>query len=111
MPYIITGDDPKIPVEISDKDGVIAIAGTATIKAAVVSSNRKTVILPAVSVIEATAGSDWTKGIVVVNFLSAATSVIPKSHLGSALLEIQIDDNGKQTWFDEIEIIKGTIDQ
>ena len=113
MSVIVTGDDANLPVELH-KDGVtFPIASTATVKAAVTTSDKKTIILAPVNVIEAAVGSDWTTSLVIVQFDSTSTGAITR--LGKALLEIQVDDTdnttGKTTWFADVSIVKGTIDQ
>ena len=104
---IVTGDDSTLPVELRKDDQVFVIDPTATVKAAVVSKNKKVVLLPVVNVLEIAPGSVWPSSLVVVQFTSAATSAITR--YGEAILEIQVDDGGKITWFAPVQIEQGTI--
>lgn len=112
---LTTGDDAEIPVQLYKVSRGIKekfiINGSATIKASVVSMKRKSVILDPVLVTDATLGDDWFTSLVKVRFTESATAAIRNRQLGTALLEIQVDDGGKLTWYLPIELRKGTIDQ
>lgn len=105
---IVTGDDAVLPVELKKDEASFVIDSSATIKAAVVSKNKKTVLIPVVDVLESNTGSVWPSSLVVVQFTSAQTSAITR--YGEAILEIQVDDGGKITWFAPVQIEQGTID-
>lgn len=105
--FIVTGDDSVLPVELKKNDQTFVIDPTATVKAAVISKNKKTVLIPEVTVLEGTEGSSWATSTIVVTFTSLETGAITR--LGDAILEVQVDDNGKTTWFAPIKIEKGTI--
>lgn len=107
MSEIVTGDDSVLPVELT-KDGTsFVIDSGATIFATVTNKSKKTTLIETTSVLEATAGSDWPSSLIMVAFTSAQTAAV--TNMGSCLLEIQVDDGGKQTWFADITIVKGTI--
>ena len=110
-PTLVTGDDSVLPTELLKDNAPFVINSSADIKASVVSKDRKTIILAPVTVLESEPGSDWTNSTVVPRFASVNTGAIPTNQLGSALLEIQVDDGGKLTWFATIKILQGTIDQ
>lgn len=106
---IVTGDDVDIPVTLTKgkAKAVFAINAGATVKASLVSKDRATILIPAVVCNVNATGADWANSLVIVPFTSAETGAL--AVLGPVLLEIQVDDGGKLTWFDELEIIKGTI--
>ena len=104
---IVTGDDSVLPIELRKEQQAFVIANTATIKASVISKSRKVVLIPAVDVLETNVGSVWGTSLVVVQFTSAETAAITR--FSEALLEVQVDDGGKITWFAPIQIQKGTI--
>ena len=104
---IVTGDDATLPVVLTKDGATFTIDPGAQIFAAVTDKTKKKTLLAATPVSEAAAGSDWANSLVVVVFSSVNTAAV--TYTGRAVLEIQVDDNGKLTWFDEIEIIKGTI--
>ena len=108
---LTTGDDTVFTVQLTKDKAPFAIDGSATIQASVVTKDKKTILIAPVPVLEATAGSIWINSIVVVTFTEALTAAITTSQLGSAYLEIQVDDGGKITWFNTIKILQGTIDQ
>jgi len=114
-PTLVTGDDSLLPTELFKDDIAFLINSSAVVKASVVSKDRKTIILDPVIVSISETGSDWVNSLVVPKFASADTGAILSNQLGSALLEIQVDETvsggGKQTWFATIKILQGTIDQ
>lgn len=104
---IVTGDDATLPVVLQKDGATFTINPGATIQASVTDKTKKKILLNPTPVVEVTAGSDWANSLIVVVFSSVNTAALTYS--GRAVLEIQVDDNGKLTWFDEIEIVKGTI--
>ena len=104
---IVTGDDATLPVVLTKDGATFVINPAAVIRATVTDKTKRNTLLAPVTVTEAAAGSDWANSLIVVVFSSADTAAVTYS--GRAVLEIQVDDNGKLTWFDEIEIVKGTI--
>jgi len=107
MAIIVTGDDPALPVTLKKSKAVFAIAPTATVQASVVSVDKLTTLIPPITCDNAATGADWANSLVMVEFTSAQTAAI--SATGEALLEIQVDDGGKLTWFVLITIETGTI--
>lgn len=111
-PVLTTGDDTIFPVNLyKGVDTNFVIDSGATIKASVVTKDKSIIILTPVAVLESETGSDWFNSLVVVRFDSVNTDAIDTALHKSALLEIQVDDGGKLTWFIKIKIEKGTIDQ
>jgi hypothetical protein len=104
---IVTGDDPILPVVLTKDGATFTINPGAVIQASVTDKTKRKVLLAPTPVVEETPGSDWANSLVVVVFSSVDTSAL--TYTGTAVLEIQVDDNGKLTWFDEIEIVRGTI--
>jgi ABC-type iron transport system FetAB permease component len=107
MSIIVTGDDVALPVTLK-KDGVtFAIASGANIQAALVSQDRSALLAGPVTCLNSAPGANWAQSLVVVQIPSAATGAVLA--YGPALLEIQVNDGGKLTWFVSVEIVKGTI--
>lgn len=106
---IVTGDDVDIPVTLTkgSAKATFTIDPGATVKAALVSLDRQTVLIPAVTCLVSAPGADWANSLVIVPFTSAETLAV--TDYAPAYLEIQVDDGGKLTWFDRIDIIKGSI--
>lgn len=111
VPILTTGDDTIIPAQLTRDLINEAIDSGATVQASVVSKDKRNILIAPVSVSNAQVGSVWATGLVVVAFTSAQTAAIPTSKLGSAYLEIQVDDGGITTWFTSIKLVQGTIDQ
>ena len=111
IPTLVTGDDTIIPVQITRDFIDEVIAGTATVKASIITKNKRNILIAAVPVVEGTTGSSWATGLVVVALTSAQTGAIPASRMGSAYLEVQVNDGGITTWFTSIKLVQGTIDQ
>ena len=116
---LTTGDDSPIPVQLYKVTNRVYnkfnINGSAVIKASVVSLHHKTVLVEPVVVIDDTLGDDWADSLIKVKFAELDTIDIKNSQLGTAILEIQVDESvsggGKLTWNLPIKIRKGTIDQ
>ena len=107
MSGIVTGDDVALPVTLKKDNATFTIAPGATVKASIVSLDRAAILIAAVTVSNAAPGADWANSLVVVEFTSIETlGVIVYD---PALLEIQVDDGGKLTWFVNLDITKGTI--
>jgi hypothetical protein len=106
-PVIVTGDDLLLPVQLL-KDGLpFAIAGTATVKARLLSQNGAVALSGEVAVSSATAGSDWSQSTVVVALAGTDTSAA--TYQGPGKLEIQVADAIKETWFQRVDVVRGTI--
>lgn len=105
---IVTGDDVSLLAKLKLDGASFAIDSGATVKGSLVSMD-KTILIAAVTVLSTEPGADWSISEVVVPFTSSATAAIPDSELGDALLEVQVDDSGKDTWFLSTDIEKGTI--
>lgn len=106
---IVTGDDVAIPVTLTKgkTPSVFVIDSGADVKASLVSLDRLTILIAPVNCLNNAAGADWDNSLIIVPFTSSETGAI--TDYLPAILEIQVDDGGKQTWLDEIEIIQGTI--
>lgn len=106
---IVSGDDIIIEQTLTKDNATFSIDSSATIKASLVSIDRKTIFVAPVSVLEAATGSDWANSKVIVIFAEADTSSL--TTFGSMLLEVQVDDGGKLTWLNRVVMLQGTIDQ
>lgn len=107
IPVLVTGDDVNLPVTLKKNGNTFAIATGSTVQAMLVTTDRTRQLTPVVQVNEAATGSDWANSLVVVAFASADTASMTMQ--SPAILEIQVDDNGKRTWFVEITIVRGSI--
>lgn len=108
---IVTGDDTNIWVNLTKNGIAIPVNSGSVVQASLTSKDKRTILIPPVAVLEATIDSDWANGLLIVEFTSAQTNAIPTAKLGTALLEVQVDDGGKLTWFTTVKLLQGTIDQ
>ncbi len=99
---IVSGDDARLTATVSIADSAVPISQTATIHAAI-----KDIIDPVLCSNSAT-GADWANGVVVIEFAESDTSDIEQS--GLAVLELQVNDNGKTTFFCDVYLVIGSID-
>lgn len=106
-PTIVTGDDVALSVTLKKGGATFLINGTATVQASLVSLDHQTTYAGPVAQSNAASGADWANSLVVVELASANTSSI--TYQGKALLEIQVDDSGKTTFFASVIIVLGTI--
>lgn len=108
IPILVTGDDISLSVTLKKNDLTFTIPpSTAAVHARIVSTNHKEVYSPTVEQFDTTPGADWPNSLVVVEFAPADTSAI--LYQGKALVEIQVDDNGKRTWFVTVKLVTGQI--
>lgn len=111
MTQIVTGDDVRLIVTLK-KDGAVFPITTspvpAVVKARIVGPNHQTALSAEVTQSHLTSGADWANSLVVILMGGAITA--PITQQGAALLEIQVDDGIKITWFVPVTIIKGFID-
>ena len=106
-PILVTGDDLSIAVTLKKNDLTFDIPIASTVTAKLVSTNHSTVYSAEAVQFSTTPGADWSNSLVVVEFAPADTASI--TYQGKALLEIQVDDNGKRTWFATVKIVTGQI--
>ena len=106
-PVLVTGDDISLSATLRVDNATFAIDTGATVEASIVDPTHKTVLAGPVAQNSATPGADWANSLVIVTFSSTDTASI--THQGKAILEIQVNDNGKRTWFKTIVLVLGTI--
>lgn len=106
-PTIVTGDDSSLSVTLRKGGVTFNIDTGATVQASLVSLDHQTVYAGPITQSNATPGADWANSLVVVEFASTDTDSI--TYQGKALMEIQVDDSGKTTFFASVMIVLGTI--
>jgi len=104
---IVTGDDVTLPVTLKKDSATFTIPVSATVKTAIVSPNRDQVLIPASLSSDTASGADWANSLIIATFSSTETSKV--TNYGDAILEIQVNDSGKTTWFTSLIIEKGSI--
>ncbi len=107
MAIFVTGDDPTIEQTLTKNLATFTIDSGATVKASITTKDKVVLVAP-VSVLEATAGSDWANSKIMIQFAEVDTATLLS--FGAVILEIQVDDGGKLTWFVKGELAQGTID-
>lgn len=113
---ITTGDDVDFLHQIT-KDAVDLVIGlSSTVKSRIVSRDGQIVYSSEITAANDDPGADWPNGLVALIFPSAVTEAINNSSISFdrgkavALVETQIDDNGKKTTCrDSILIVKGNV--
>jgi hypothetical protein len=104
---IVTGDDVAISSTLKRNGSTFLISPTATVSASLIKTDHSTILLGPVDQVSTASGADWSNSLVIVEFTSAQTGAI--TYTGEALLEVQVNDSGKTTFFAVISIIAGTI--
>lgn len=107
IPTLVTGDDFILPVNLTVNGAAHAVNLSATVTAAIVSADHADVLLAAVTQSSGSPGANWATGTVAVVFTPAQTAAILET--GTALIEIQVSDTTKDSWFTPVRIIKGNI--
>lgn len=111
MANLITGDDFSSPQTLRKDGQTFSIDSGATVKVRVVTTDHCDALSEEVVLDNGDVGSDWDNSVVMVNIPSAITSQI--EIIGGsmpAIIETQVDDGGKLSWFSNINIIKGHIE-
>lgn len=106
-PIIVVGDDINIPVTLKKNGVVFAINGSAVVKARFISTDHLLALCADTTQSNATSGANWSASLVVIVFPAATTATI--EYQGEAVLEIQVDDSGKTTWFTPVTITRGLV--
>ena len=106
-PIIVTGDNISLPVTLKKNGATFVIDAAATVKAMIVSRDHRESLTAAVAQVSTAAGADWPNSLVVVEFAPADTSGI--AFQGEALIEIEVTEGIKKTWFVTVEIVRGNI--
>ncbi len=104
---IVSGDDAKVIHKLYKNGALFALSDSATVSCRLVSTDKATAYTAAVAQASNTDGADWQYSTIAAVFAEAVTSLI--DYEGFALLETQVTDSGKQTWFLPVYITKGTI--
>lgn len=105
-PLLTTGDDFTLPLILKKNALAFAINPAADVKARIVSADRTQLFCDPVAQVSTVPGADWANSLVVVSLPAAAASL---QFQGIALLEIQVNDGTKITWFVPIKIVRGSI--
>ena len=112
-PIIVTGDDITFPTILRKKVSGATVYTTfiidpsAIITARLVSTDRESVYTTEIAQVTVQAGADLNNSLIIIKFTSAQTIGI--TFQGSALLEVQVDEGGKLTWFTPVKINRGQI--
>jgi len=104
---IVTGDDAVFQAQLYKDLATFTIDPGATVEAMLISVDHQTAYTDAVTLSNVAAGADWANSLVIVEFSQSETAAIAVT--GQALLEIQVDDTIKETWFGAVFVIKGQI--
>jgi len=106
-PCLTAGDDINWLVTLYKDDATFNIPDTATVTARFISTDHSEAYTAEVTQDDATPGADWPNSLIAVVMSEADTGVI--TYQGPAELEIQVDDNGKSTFFGCCLIKQGQI--
>jgi hypothetical protein len=106
-PTLVSGDDIVMSVQLYKDGATFNINAGATVEARLVSLEHDEYYTDPVVQSNSAPGAAWATSLVTVEFAEADTLNV--THQGAALLEIQVDDNGKSTWFEGVAIVTGTI--
>lgn len=109
MNTLITGDDMVLAVRLLRDGKPFQLIETAVIQAAVVSSDHQRKLTAHVTVAQDTAGSNWATSQIVVVIPKKSTAGI--IDYGPALVEIEVSAVYTETWFVEILVVQGQINQ
>lgn len=107
IPVVVSGDDVLLPTTLKIDNATFSINALADVKAKIVSTNQQTVYSAVSAQSSSTPGADWANSLVVISLPSEVTTDI--SYFGNCLLEIQVNDSGRKTWFASILTMKGNI--
>jgi hypothetical protein len=107
MIQIVKGDDRVLPLQLYKDEATFAIDVGATVRAAIVNPAHTTLLMAPVTLDNAAVGADWSASLVVMEITSAQSALI--SETGNAVIEIEVNDGGKSTFFTHIQVVDGLI--
>jgi len=120
---LVTGDDFGAEIQLTRDGGNFRIDSGATVKASLISKDKKSILIDPVDVTRIVTHpdtgvplSDWVNSKLYPQFIEADTAAIPSTYYNqAAFIELEINDSinwfGKQTWFQKVKILQGTIGQ
>ena len=106
MITIITGDDERIPITLKKGGNTFVISQTAVIKVAIVDKNHTKVLAGPVIVDKAEPGSNLATSSIVAIIPGKITEMVTPQQ---AQIEVEINDDGKNSWHADIKLVKGLI--
>lgn len=107
MNTLVTGDDSQLVVRLLRDGQPFPIVSTATVSAALVSQDHKRKLSDTIVALPTGAGAKWDMSLVALLFPSAVTDAI--TEFGPALVEIQVAGIITETWFIDVQIVKGQV--
>lgn len=107
VPELTIGDDISLSVQLRKDSATFNINTTSIVEAQIVANDRNSVLSAKTTMTSTATGADWANSLVVVEFASSATSNI--TTFGPAILELQVDDSGKTTWFSSVRLLNSQI--
>lgn len=108
-PQLVTGDSRPYTISLTiDGQPFVITDGVDSVKAGIVSADRKTVLAAAISLSASTPGSDWSASKVVYKPSRTATTGIVTQ---AAFIEIQVSFGGTDdwTWFIPVTVVQGNV--
>jgi hypothetical protein len=115
IPNIVTGDDFRFPTILRKKTPdqtqltTFVIPADAVVTARLVSADRLSAYSVEVVQDLTVAGTDLNNSKVIIVFSGVETSFPAPKNTSNALLEIQVNDGLKQTFFGWVRILQGQI--
>lgn len=106
-PVIVIGDDVEISAQLYKDDQTFTVNPAATVKAMLVKTDHSEALSSAVTLSPSATGADWSTALLIVEMSAAVTTAV--TYTGNCLLEIQVDDTIKETWFGVVRIVEGQI--
>jgi len=117
LPVITIGDETGKTCTVLRGVAAVAINGSATVRAAIVTADKKQLMSAPVTLVNTDLGNDWPNGVVRVVIPAASqytteteTDSIKNIVSGRALIEVEIYDDSQlpgnklNTWFDSVMI-------
>ena len=108
---LITGEDVLLTCTLEDYDPATCVAtargidSAATVTAVI--RNSSGTLSDTVNVLEATTGSDWENGVIIIVFTDTETAAV--TEYGLKLLEVAVDDSGVSKWLFPVTITAGLL--
>lgn len=113
LPQIVTGDDWMQPVTLyaNDANGdsvIFPVDLAASVEASIITKDATPVsLIGPIVCLSGTTGADWPNGIVVPIFTTGDTVALIGYRY--VQLEIQVNFNGRSSWFGLLQVVEGTI--
>lgn len=106
MLTIVTENGITELLQLHKNGSTFNIQASATVKAAIVSYDRSTLLAGPFAMLSTNEGADWSTSLLALIVASTETTGLAQ---GKVKLEVKVEDTDEESWFYDARIVKGNI--